>query len=251
MLLHVNDFVLTSPASGHVEVSPLAVQPQSPSPADQCEVVPPTGHPQDYAGETYHFLERPPEGLVCAVCQALANDPVQANCCGKIYCTRCIEKWKTRGNSCPTCRSTEQSDPPFNVFRDRNALQRITSLVVYCSNWKDGCTKKMELSEVTNHLTSDKCFVFQQVECEYKRFGCAVVLPRKEIGEHLKTSVQDHLRMTKTRVEELEGRVVEQEAQRKGEKAEHQLLKERMDEMTTLFTRLEAKVKLLLETNQS
>ena len=57
--------------------------------------------------------------------------------------------------------------------------------------------------------------------------------------------------MTKTRVEELEGRVVEQEAQRKGEKAEHQLLKERMDEMTTLFTRLEAKVKLLLETNQS
>ena len=44
----------------------------------------------------------------------------------------------------------------------------------------------------------------QQVECEYKQFGCAVVLPRKDIGERLKTSVQDHLYMTKRRVEEQE-----------------------------------------------
>ena len=83
----------------------------------------------------------------------------------------------------------------------------------------------MELSEVANHLTSDNCFLFQRVECEYKRFGCAVVLPRKDIAEHLKTSVQTHLQMTKRRVEEQETRLKEQEA-------EHQLIKERIEEIT-------------------
>ena len=187
-----------------------------------------TGHPQDYAGKTFHFVERPPEGLVCAVCQALAHDPVQANCCGKIYCTRCIERWRTRSNSCPTCRSTEQSHPPFIVFTDRNAHQRIGSLTVYCPKWKEGCSKTMELSEVENHLTSVNCFLFQLVECEYKRFGCTVVLPRKDIAEHLKTSVESHLQLTKRRVEEQEVRLQEATAER-------QLLKKRIDEMYKAF----------------
>ena len=232
-------------------------------------------------------MERPPEGLICAVCYALANDPVQATCCGKIYCTRCIEKWKTRANSCPACRSTEQSDPPFNVFRDRKTHKDIQSLPVHCPNWKDGCDKKMDLSEVDNHLTSDngchlqvvdcgnkcghkdmrtavkkhmtfechlrhercqycplistyeqvtgahlkecpsyplncpkKCSTqgltrstvpthrevcpLQQVECEYKRFGCTVVLLRKEVERHLQTSVEIHLQMTTRRLAEMD-----------------------------------------------
>ena len=276
-----------------------------------------TGHPQDYAWRTFYFVERPPEWLICAVCQALSHNPVQATCCGKIYCTRCIERWKTRGNSCPTCRSTEQSDPPFNVFGDRNAHQRITSLAVYCPNQCDGCSKKMDLSEVDNHLTSDtgcpfqvvdcgnkcghnawhsfivkhmtsecrlrhekcqycplvstyeqvtgahlkecpsyplncpnKCSAqgltrstvpihrevcpLQQVECEYKRFGCAVVLLRKEVEGHLQTSVQAHLRMTKQKVEEQEARLHEQETRlQKAEK-----LEARLEELEATLARL-------------
>ena len=44
----------------------------------------------------------------------------------------------------------------------------------------------------------------QRVECEYKRFGCAIVLPRKDMSEHLKTSIEAHLQMTKRIVEEME-----------------------------------------------
>ena len=281
---------------------------------------PPTGHPQDYAGKTFHFVERPPEWLICAVCQALAHDPVQANCCGKIYCTRCIERWKTRSNSCPTCRSTEQLDPPFNVFRDRNARQHITNLTVYCPNWRDDCSKEVDLSEVENHLTSDNGCSFQIVECgnkcgqkerraivkthmtnecrlrrqkcqycplvssyeqvtgahleecpnypldcpnrcgawsitrstvpahrevcplqrvkcEYKRFGCAVVLPRKDIAEHLKTSVQAHLQLTKRRVEEQEVQLknVEERAER-----ERQAMREKVEEQEVRLQQMEA-----------
>ena len=288
-------------------------------------VHPPTGHPQDYAGKTFHFVERPPEWLICAVCQALAHDPVQANCCGKIYCTRCIEKWKTRSNSCPTCRSTEQSDPPFNVFPDKNARQRISSLAVYCPNWTSGCDKKIGLTNVGKHLTSDdgcpdqlvdcgnKCghkesratvnkhmtnecclrrlqcrycplvstykqvtgahleecpnypldcpnrcgaqgitrssvpahqevCPLQRVECEYKRFGCAVVLPRKDIAEHLKTSVQDHLQLTKRRVEEQEVRLQEQEVCHQEEKTGRQLMELRLQEVETTLVRLMARM---------
>ena len=107
----------------------------------------------------------PPEWLVCAVCQALAHDPVQANCCGNIYCTQCIERWKARSNSCPTCRSTEQSDPPFSVFPDKRAYRDVHNLLVYCPNT---CGKKMELSAVENHLTSDNGCPDQVVECGNK-----------------------------------------------------------------------------------
>ena len=221
---------------------------------------PPAGHPQDYAGKTFQFVERPPEWLIRAVCQSLAHDPVLAKRCGNIYCSRCIEE--TRSNSCPICRSTEQPDP---VFRDQNACRNVLCLSVYCPN---SCGKKMELADVEDHLTSDngcpdqvvecsnkcghkerratvkkhmttecrlrqeKCKYYsfdcpkcgardvtgthstvhahqdvcpmQRVECEYKRFGCAIVLPRKDMAQHLKSSVEAHLQMTKRRVEEME-----------------------------------------------
>ena len=97
------------------------------------------------------------------------------------------------------------------MSEDKNARQQIISLTVYCPKWKEGCDKKMELSEVESHFTSNNCFLLQPVECEYKRFGCAIVLPRKDMAEHLKTSMEAHLQMTKRRVEEQEVHLQEQE----------------------------------------
>ena len=82
-----------------------------------------------------------------------------------------------------------------------------------------------------NHLTSGKCFLFQHVECEYKRFGCAIVLPRKDMTEHLKTSVEAHLQMTKRRVEEQEVRLQEEEAER-------QLMKEEMKQFANIVAKI-------------
>ena len=112
----------------------------------------------------------------------------------------------------------------------------------------------MELSEVESHLTSDNCFLFQRVECEYKRFGCAKVLLRKDMAEHLKTSVEAHLLMTKRKVEEQEVRLQEQEVHLQEqevrfqeqevclqeEKAERQLMKE---DMNKAFANIVAKMK--------
>ena len=89
------------------------------------------------------------------------------------------------------------------------------------------CGKKMELSAVEDHLMSDngcKVSSMQHVECEYKQFGCAIVLPRKDMAEHLKTSVEAHLQMTKRRVEEQEMRLQE-------ERDERQLLEVQLKKM--------------------
>ena len=217
---------------------------------------------------------------MCEVCRALAHDPVQTNCCGKTYCAQCLKTEET--SSCPACGSTEQSDPSFAVFRDRNAQQHITSLLVYCPN--DGCSTKINLSKVKDHLDGcafqvvscsnecghsawreciakhmpecplrqDQCqycpFIsthenvtgahleecpnnpHQQVECEYKQFGCAVVLRRKDVAEHLKTSMESHLLLTKKRVEEQEMQV---------EGKARQLLETYLQKVQELNTRLE------------
>ena len=129
-------------------------------------VHPPAGHPLDYGGKTFHFVERPPEGLICAVCQDLVHDPVQANCCGNIYCTRCIERWKSRSNSCPTCRSTGQSNPPFNVFQDKRAYRNVRNLLVHCPNM---CGRTFELSAVESHLIGNCSFVDRVKQLEPKK----------------------------------------------------------------------------------
>ena len=214
---------LAAPAGCPKGSSPVQLKPRRPA-----------GHPQDYAGKTFHFVKRPPEWLMCAVCHALAHNPVQAKCCGKIYCSQCIATWKIKSDSCPTCRREEQSDPPFNVSEDKNARQQIYSLFVYCPKWKEGCDKTMELSEVESHFTSNNCFLLQRMECEYKRFGCVTVLPRKDMAEHLKTSVEAHLQMTKRRMEEQEVRLQEQEVRLQ---EEHQLLEvqlRKMEEMAKM-----------------
>ena len=89
----------------------------------------------------------------------------------------------------------------------------------------------------------------QRVECEYKRFGCAIVLPRKDMAEHLKTSVESHLQMTKRRVEEKEEKA-ERERQRVNKmeeraERERQEMKEKADRMNDVIARLMDRVEQL------
>ena len=77
-----------------------------------------------------------------------------------------------------------------------------------CPNYPLECHNKCGTHGITRSTApthQDVC-PLQQVECEYKRFGCVIALPRKDIAEHLKTSVQDHLHMTKRRAKEQEVR---------------------------------------------
>ena len=84
-----------------------------------------------------------------------------------------------------------------------------------CPNYPLDCPNKCGARGVTRRTIPAHREVcpMQRMECEYKRFGCAIILPRKDMAEHLKTSVEAHLQMTKRRVEEMEKKA-ERERQR-------------------------------------
>ena len=111
-----------------------------------------------------------------------------------------------------------------------------------CPNYPLDCPNKCGAQGITRSTVPVHREVcpLQRVECEYKRFSCAVVLPRKDIAEHLKTSMQAHLQMTKRRVEEQEVYLQEQEVRlqkqevhlkivEKRTEREHQAMREKVE----------------------
>ena len=81
----------------------------------------------------------------------------------------------------------------------------------------------------------------QRVECEYKQFGCAIVLPRKDMSEHLKTSLEAHLQMTKRRVEEQETQLKDVVERAKRAERERQRLSEVIARLVDRVEQLELK----------
>ena len=105
-----------------------------------------------------------------------------------------------------------------------------------CPNYPLNCPNKCSAQGLTRSTVPAHHEVcpLQQVECEYKRFGCAVVLLRKEVEGHLQTSVQAHLQVTTRRVadmDELEIRLHEVEKRAEKEGAERQLMETRLHEV--------------------
>ena len=58
-----------------------------------------------YSNRNYHFTCKPDANLFCAVCLGLASQPKQCEDCGKLFCTKCIEK--NGRKPCPNCRASK------------------------------------------------------------------------------------------------------------------------------------------------
>ena len=68
------------------------------------------------------FLTEPDDSLKCVICLEVANDPMQHDVCGRLFCTECIEK--NGDNPCPNCRSKKTQ-----YFKDRKSkLNSVSSL---------------------------------------------------------------------------------------------------------------------------
>ena len=65
-------------------------------------------------GYDLDFIEEPPDELLCLICMFPAKDPLQNDCCGKVFCTTCITKYREKKRECPNCRDTQG-----NPFKDR------------------------------------------------------------------------------------------------------------------------------------
>ena len=70
-----------------------------------------------FGGYDYQFVEEPSDDLKCLICLCVARDPQQHGDggCGKIYCSSCIDKYKTTNDKCPNCRKV------ITTFKDERS----------------------------------------------------------------------------------------------------------------------------------
>ena len=61
------------------------------------------------------FVEAPPDELLCLICTFVAREPMQMDCCGKVYCKACLTELNKRSYKCPQCREEG------NGFKDKKS----------------------------------------------------------------------------------------------------------------------------------
>ena len=150
----------------------------------------------------YHFVEEPPDSLVCPVCLLPCREPHLISCCGKKVCHSCISRVQQNDQPCPLCRT-----PQFITLLDREVERQILNLKVYCNNKEDGCTWTGELRQLEGHLNScNGCNVL----CKYKcRFRCP--WQQMLIHERDECELRPEIILTKT-LDELTKRVADLES---------------------------------------
>ncbi len=57
---------------------------------------------------SYKFVTEPPDELLCLICLEVANDPLQHEACGKLFCKECIDELG-EDEPCPNCREDQSS----------------------------------------------------------------------------------------------------------------------------------------------
>ena len=130
----------------------------------------------------YHFINSPPDDVVCPLCLDIVEEPYQFTCCGQHICKKCKDKFKqqattTRTNTsrqtrkCPMCRQSKYSMLPDKYF-ERNTLNK---LLIWCS---EGCGQEIELGRLKSHLSQCPCI---ELDCPN---GCGLKVQGQYMAEH-------------------------------------------------------------------
>ena len=130
----------------------------------------------DHSGHDKNYLETPPDDLTCLICHSVARDPLQTQCCGKLYCKSCLERHSQNEGTCPTCRKRR-----FSTFSDQLSNRRIKALKLMCDNEEKGCKWTGELDQLEQHIAAE-C-MFAEVPASN---GCSKTLLRSNMQKHLK-----------------------------------------------------------------
>ena len=130
----------------------------------------------------YHFVNPPPDDVICPLCLDIAEEPYQFTCCGQHICKKCKDTFKqqattTRTNTscqspcCPMCREKKYKISPDKYF-ERNTLN---NLLIWCS---EGCGQEIELGRLKSHLSQCPCI---QLDCPN---GCGLKVQGQLMAEH-------------------------------------------------------------------
>ncbi|KAM6943261.1 TNF receptor-associated factor 6 [Xenentodon cancila] len=109
----------------------------------------------------------------CPICLMALRNAIQTRC-GHRFCKSCIEKSiRDTGQRCPVDNEVLSED---HLFPDNFAKREILSLTVRCPN--SGCTDKMELRHLENHLAQCQ---FATMPCPQ----CQQLVRKSVLEEHI------------------------------------------------------------------
>ena len=136
-------------------------------------------HPEDTAlGYDCSFVTAPPEQFQteCPICLLVLRDPCQAECCGNVFCTFCLNKALRDGTySCPLCVTYNPT-----VFQDKHLKRKLSEFQVYCEHRRReeegvediGCAWKGELGKLDEHLNATPAPANQLIGCRFVKIRC-------------------------------------------------------------------------------
>lgn len=119
------------------------------------------------------------EELICSICSAVLEEPVQAPVCEHAFCSACIGEWLNHQSTCPVDRqmiTNSQLKPVPRILK--NLLSRLT---IKCTNADFGCQSILKLDVLNAHLSECEHNPKRPVQCEN---GCGLIVPLDEVGQH-------------------------------------------------------------------
>lgn len=178
-----------------------------------------------FLGEGYSckLVNQPKElQTECSVCLQLLRAPEMVSCCGNKFCQPCISHVLSKSNRCPLRGQTN-----ITTMADRQLARTLNSLEIHCAHYEEGCPWTGEMRMLEGHLNQQrgkpgpdwlkgcsyvtvKCkhchrkYQRREVEyhmtvcpearipCQYREFGCKVILTRKKMTDHLASNVKQH-----------------------------------------------------------
>ena len=150
-------------------------------------------------GYEYNFSSALPDRIVCKICQCPSRDPYLSVCCGHVFCKTCIDQVKRASllnDACPVCR-----DEDFPTVPNKQIDREVKSLIISCTNKEKGCTWKGEIRSVDAHR---KACQLEMVQCDYHNVGCKATMCRRDVKQHNKLKVEEHLALNTLKLNNLE-----------------------------------------------
>ncbi|XP_047130386.1 TNF receptor-associated factor 4 isoform X2 [Hydra vulgaris] len=181
-------------------------------------------------GYDVDFVNGPNRDYECPICQFTFRDPVQTRDCGHRFCESCLEPiLKKSPSTCPIDRRVLTRD---KVYPDKACKRTVLAFKVRCYNFGNDCEWIGELGNLQDHL--EQCQLIEVacvnacgrkdihrnqmsqhtdadgdcplaiVACRYSDVGCKFKARRNELEDHLRESIEEHLKFAHMRIRELE-----------------------------------------------
>ncbi|CAG9760266.1 unnamed protein product [Ceutorhynchus assimilis] len=129
--------------------------------------------------EVTRFQGEVDDELICPICSAVFEDPIQAHECEHIFCNSCITRWISEQPTCPVDRKPLTASLLTPVPRIlRNLLAKLT---ISCDNAEYGCSRTLGLETLTAHLKECLHNPKRPVVCDQ---GCGLIVPKDELKDH-------------------------------------------------------------------